>query len=367
MSDRQPTANSAAQGTHFAIPYCQFLDAEGRAIAPLPDCARDLDRLRRLYRTMVLVRTLDQRAVALQRTGQLGTYASSLGQEAIGAVLGDAMQPEDVLLPSYRETAALIRRGVAMDQLLLYWGGDERGMAWEDNREDFPLCIPIASQVPHAAGVAFAFKYRRQPRVAVCVLGDGGTSKGDFYEGLNLAGAWKLPLLCVVIDNQWAISVPRAAQSGASTLAQKAIAAGIGCEVVDGNDTLALVERLTLALDRVRSGEPWLIEARSYRLSDHTTADDASRYRDKAELEHHWAREPVIRLRRYLEQAGAWDPDQEQALATSCIAEVEEAVASYLAVPPPEPGAIFDYLYETLPEALRWQRDQALAGGQGCG
>ena len=194
-----------------------------------PECPEALSGvLVRLYRQMVLTRLFDQKAVALQRTGRIGTYAPTLGQEAIGVAIGALMQAEDVLVPYYRDTAVQLMRGVKMEEILLYWGGDERGSAFADPAvaEDFPLCVPIATQALHACGVASAFKIRGEHRVAVTTCGDGATSKGDFLEALNVAGAWQLPVVFVVNNNQWAISVPRRIQCGAPTLAQKAIGAG---------------------------------------------------------------------------------------------------------------------------------------------
>jgi pyruvate dehydrogenase E1 component alpha subunit len=179
----------------------RFLDPEGRAVRPLPAFAEEPGALISLYRAMALTRTFDAKAIALQRTGRLGTYASSLGQEAVAVGIGAAMTPEDVLLPSFRELGAQILRGITLDELLLFWGGDERGSNFKGPREDFPICVPVGSHGPHAAGVALAFKLRRQLRVAVCVLGDGATSKGDVYEAMNLAGVWRLPLVFVVNNN----------------------------------------------------------------------------------------------------------------------------------------------------------------------
>ena len=236
------------------IPFTRYLDADGRPCAELPPCAEDAELLERLYRQMVLTRLFDQKAVALQRTGRIGTYAPTLGQEAIGVALGALMRAEDVLVPYYRDTAVQLMRGVRMEEILLYWGGDERGSDFADPaaREDFPLCVPIATQALHACGVASAFKMRGQPRVAVTTCGDGATSKGDFLEALNVAGAWQLPVLFVVNNNQWAISVPRGIQCGAPTLAQKALGAGFVGEQVDGNDILAVHARMQAALERAR-------------------------------------------------------------------------------------------------------------------
>ena len=220
-----PKQTGAHVAATFSIPFSRFIDATGDMVDPLPNFAQDRETLVSLYRAMVLTRVFDEKAVALQRTGRLGTYASSLGQEAVGVGVASAMKPEDVLLPSFRDQSAMLWRGVTMTELLLYWGGDERGSDFKGPREDFPVCIPVASQFPHAAGVALAMKLGRQPRVAVAIGGDGSTSKGDFYEALNIAGVWKLPVVFVINNNQWAISVSRNAQTAAETLAQKAVAA----------------------------------------------------------------------------------------------------------------------------------------------
>lgn len=345
----------------FEVHCTRFLDADGRPVADLPEFARDARVLVPLYRAMLLTRQFDQRAVTLQRTGRLGTYPSSYGQEATEVALGAAMARDDVLLGTYRETGAMLVRGVELHEILAYWGGDERGMDYSGPaapREDFPISVPIATHAPHAVGVAYAFKLRKEPRVAVCVVGDGGTSKGDFYEALNAAGVWQLPLLFVVVNNQWAISVPREAQSSAPTLAQKAIAAGIGGEQVDGNDAIAVYHAVQQALERARrGGGPHLIEALTYRLSDHTTADDARRYRTELEVERARALDPVPRLRAYLEREGVWNDADEEALRAEHARLVDAAVEAYLQAPPPAPGAMFEHLFETLPAALEPQRE----------
>lgn len=346
--------------TSFSIDHTGFLNPQGEATGPLPPFALDSASLVDMYRAMVLTRLFDKKAVALQRTGQLGTFPSAIGAEAIGVGLASAMRAEDVLVPSYRDHAAQLLRGVSMIEILLYWGGDERGSDFAVPRHDFPNCVPIASQVCHAAGAAYACKLRREPRVAVCMAGDGATSKGDFYEGMNLAGVWQAPLVIVISNNQWAISLPRRAQSAAATLAQKAIAAGIEGLQVDGNDAIAVRHVAQQALDKARSGGgPTLIEAITYRLGDHTTADDASRYRDAAEVQQQWLREPVARLRNYLARLGAWDKDREISLHQECTARVEQAVADFQRVPPPGADAMFDHLYAALPETMEPQRAMA--------
>lgn len=346
----------------FEIHYSQFLDPHGRAVRePLPEFARDPAGLIPLYRWMVLMRAYDAKAIALQRTGQLGTFASLLGHEAVQAGIGSAMMAEDVFLMTYRENGVQLMRGVTLKELFLYWGGDERGSDYAVPRGDFPICITIAAHVTHAAGVAYAIKLRREQRVAVCALGDGATSKGDFYEGINAAGAWSLPVVFVVANNQWAISVPRARQSAAATLAQKAVAAGFDGVQVDGNDVIAVRQAMDEALAKARAGGgPTLIEALTYRLSDHTTADDATRYRGPEEVAEAWKLEPLLRLRTHLTASGVWDKAKEDALLRECNEQVQAAAQAYLDTPAPTADQMFNHLYATLPAALLKQRAQAL-------
>jgi pyruvate dehydrogenase E1 component alpha subunit len=354
----------------FRIEHTRYLDADGVPTQPLPDFANDPDALAAFYRAMVLTRAFDSKAVALQRTGKLGTFASSVGQEAIGVGLASAMRPEDALFPSYRDHAAQLLRGVTMTESLLYWGGDERGSCFAAAPHDFPNCVPIGTQLCHAAGAAYAFHLRREARVAVAIVGDGGTSKGDFYEAMNMAGVWQAPLVIVVNDNQWAISVPRERQSAAQTLAQKAIAAGIEGRQIDGNDVIAVHDAARSALAKARSGGgPTLIEALTYRLGDHTTADDATRYRDPELVAKMWQAEPIARVRKYLLSLGAWDKAREEQLIQDCQRSVEAAVQAYLAVAPPDVSAMFDHIYAALPHSLGEQLAMArqFAGGQGNG
>jgi pyruvate dehydrogenase E1 component alpha subunit len=344
----------------FQITYLQRVDADGVVQGELPAFARDDAQLIEMYRLMTLCRIFDAKAINLQRTGKLGTYAPCTGHEATHVAVGAAMRAEDVLFPVYREYGTQIWRGVTLAEILVYWGGDERGTNFAVPREDFPWCVPIGSQAPHAAGAAMAFKIRKQPRCAVAYIGDGGTSQGAFYEALNLAGARALPAVFVIVNNGWAISVPVGEQTGAQTLAQKGIAAGMPGVQVDGNDAIAVREVMESALARARSGAgPTVIEALTYRLSDHTTADDASRYRPAAELESAWLREPLLRMRKLLEARGAWDAQREQQLRASCAAEVETAVQAYFAHPRPDGDSMFTHLFARLPAALQEQRDTA--------
>jgi 2-oxoisovalerate dehydrogenase E1 component alpha subunit len=344
----------------FEIQHHQFLDPQGRALGTLPEFTRDAAEMVKMYRLMTLVRAFDTKAINLQRTGKLGTYASCLGHEATHVGVGAAMRADDVLVPVYREYGAQFWRGVKMSEVLLYWGGDERGSNFAASRHDYPWCVPIGSQALHAAGAAMAMKIRGEQRCAVTFIGDGGTSQGAFYEALNLAGARALPVVFVIVNNKWAISVPIESQTATRTLAQKAIAAGIPGVQVDGNDVVAVRQIVADALATARKGGgPTVIEAVTYRLSDHTTADDASRYRRANEVKDAWQVEPLIRLRAHLIASGAWDDAKEEALKGEVAREVDAAVEEYLTTGKQSTDSMFDYLFARLPKSTRKQRELA--------
>jgi 2-oxoisovalerate dehydrogenase E1 component alpha subunit len=344
----------------FEIALRACLGADGTPCGELPDFAGDAELLRRLYAMMVRARLFDTKAINLQRTGKLGTYPSCLGHEATQVGIGAAMHADDVLFTVYREIGIKFWRGVDMLDILLYWGGDERGTLYRHTPQDFPFCVPIGSQMPHAAGAAWAMQIRGEARCALACIGDGGTSQGAFYEALNLVGAKSLPLVCVIVNNGWAISVPVAAQTAAQTLAQKAIAAGVPAVQVDGNDVLIVRQSVSEAVERARQGGgPTVIEALTYRLSDHTTSDDATRYRGADEVDAAREREPIMRLRTFLQSRGWWDEESEQVLRRRCSEEIEAAVSQYLATAKQSTDSMFDYLYAQLPEGLRAQREEA--------
>jgi pyruvate dehydrogenase E1 component alpha subunit len=351
----------------FKIEYRQVLGPGGDITAREPPTfAADRDEALRMYRAMTRARLFDAKAVNLQRTGQLGTYASCLGHEATHIGVAAAMRPEDVLAPVYREVGTQLWRGVTMAEILTFWGGDERGSDFAHARHDFPWCVPIATQTLHAAGAAMAFKVRREPRCALAYIGDGGTSEGAFYEAINLAGARALPVVFVIVNNGWAISVPVAEQTAARTLAQKAVAAGIPGIQVDGNDVFAVREVVALALARARSGGgPTLVETLTYRLSDHTTADDAGRYRRAEEVKSAWAIEPLIRMREYLYKARWWSEEREKSWLEECAREIDAAVSEYSKGAKPSTDAMFDHLFAELPAHLRGQRATARRYGSG--
>lgn len=342
------------------IPYIAHIDPDGVCADGLPEATPDAHSVIPLYQAMVRIRTLDARCVALHRTGRLGTYSSCLGQEAVGVGVASAMLDDDVLVPSYRDQAAQLVRGVTPVELLLYWGGDERGSDFSGPKRDFPICITVGEHGVQAAGVALGMKIRKDPQVAVCIMGDGASSKGAFYEAINTAGALQVPMVMVVVNNGWAISVPREIQSAAPTLAQKAYAAGIPGVQVDGNDVVAVTNACSQAIERARAGGgPTLIEAVTYRLSDHTTVDDARRYREDAEVSEHWKREPIARIRTFLADQGVWTKADEEALRADCASEVDAAAEEYLATGPQPTEAMFDYLWAELPPDVARQRIQA--------
>lgn len=340
----------------FSLQRIQFLDKDGTWLSTRPEFASD-EWLVQSYKHMVLNRVFDSKAIALQRTGQMGTFPSSLGQEAFGVAIGMALQKDDVFVPYYRDHGAHLLRGHKMSDLLLYWGGDERGSA-HGPKQDFPICVPIATQITHAAGAAAALKIKGQEQLAVVTIGDGGTSKGDFFESLNVAGAWQLPMVVLVNNNQYAISVPRDMQCGAPTLAQKAIGAGIHGVQVDGNDVLAVYQAMLEARERAKEHKgATLIEAMTYRLGDHTTADDASRYRSNEEVKEAWLNEPIKRLQNALVALNLWDGEQEKAWQNECSHKVDEAVQEYLKTEKEPAESMFDHLYQDWPEVMNEQLD----------
>jgi pyruvate dehydrogenase E1 component alpha subunit len=339
-----------------SIEHLAIVDEEGHVDQSLEPAIRPED-LRRLYRTFLLARRFDERMLRLQRQGRIGTFGPIRGHEA--AVLGSiyALRRTDWLIPYYREWPAYMWRGWPLESLILYYAGYSEGMRVPDGLHDLPLCIPIASQVPHAVGVACAARYKGEDSVALVYFGDGASSHGDCQEAMNFAGVFQAPLIFFCLNNQWAISLPRAKQTHARTLAQKAIAYGYPGVQVDGNDLLACYVATKEAVERARRGEgPTLIEALTYRLSLHTTADDPTKYRDEAEVKAWEAREPLPRFRRYLEGKGLLDAAGEAALEAEVEAEIRSAVERAEARMQANLVDVFDHVYAEPTETLRAQR-----------
>ena len=329
------------------------LTPEGQVDRDLEPRIPDAD-LRRLYQMMLAARRLDERCLQLHSQGRLGTYAPGAGQEAasLGAVY--ALTPEDWLVPTFRELAAMLWRGWPMQTWLLFFGGFEAGNQTPQGVNDLPICVPIASQCQYGMGLAWGCKLRGQARVCVTFCGDGGTSEGDFHEALNFAGVYQLPLIVVVQNNGWAISCPRSRQTASATLAQKAIAYGFDGLQVDGNDLLGVIVAVREAVAKARGGGgPTLIEALTYRLGMHTTADDPRKYRTDEEVQAWQRRDPLTRFRTYLQGKRLLDATIEKVIDEEVDAELAAAVRDYEQCRA-DPVAFFQHMYaEPTPELQR--------------
>jgi pyruvate dehydrogenase E1 component alpha subunit len=316
-----------------------------------------------MYRWMSFGRIFDTRMLNLQRQGRIITYAPVAGQEAaqIGSSL--ALQQEDWLFPTYRDGLASIAHGLPAENVLFFFRGHPKAGMVPPGVNVFDQQIGIAEQIPHAVGMAWGMKLRKAKTAVLALFGDGATSEGAFHEGTNFSGVLKAPVVLVCQNNGWAISVPRTSQTASETLAQKAVAYGIVGRLVDGNDVLAMYREVRAALDRARAGEgPTLIEALTYRYGPHSTADDPKRYRSSAELTD-WqdTRDPLLRLRVYLESQGMWDETKQKALEEELRAEVATLVTAGLTEPVQSPESLFDQVYETASPLLEEQRREMLA------
>jgi pyruvate dehydrogenase E1 component alpha subunit len=339
----------------FTIEHLSILDSDGNLDAALePDIPPA--ELKKLYRAMLLGRRLDERMVRLQRQGRIGTFAPIKGQEA--AQLGSiaTLRTTDWMVPSFRETAAMIWRGWPIEKLLLFFAGYVEGGQPGPEQHDLPITIPVSTQLPHAVGLAYAAQYRGDDDVVMAYFGDGATSEGDFHEAMNFAGVWHVPVVFVCQNNQWAISVPLKKQTHSRTLAQKALAYGFPGVQVDGNDVLAVHAASREAVERARAGDgPTLIECVTYRLGVHTTADDPTKYRSEEEVRAWERKDPLTRFRVYLEKKNLLEDGVEPQID----AEIAEAVRRFEAVPPADPLTMFDHVYAELPPHLSAQRAEA--------
>ncbi|MFO0838622.1 MAG: pyruvate dehydrogenase (acetyl-transferring) E1 component subunit alpha [Phycisphaerae bacterium] len=330
-----------------------ILAPDGTVDAKLEPKIPDAD-LRKLYKTMLSSRMLDERCLHMQRQGRIGTYGPSKGQEATPLGVAFCLKKEDWFVPTYRETVGFLWRGWPLDRFMLWWGGHEIGSAIAEGINDLPICVPIASQCQYAMGIAWGSKLRKDGTVCACFCGDGGTSQGDFHEAMNYATVFKVPLVMVVQNNHWAISVPREKQTASQTIAQKAIAYGIDGIQIDGNDILSVIVAAREAVEKARAGGgPSLIEAVTYRLAMHTTADDPKKYRSEEEVKQWEARDPLPRFRTYLKNKGLLDEKIEKVIEEEIRRELDEAVVKYEAYQH-NPYELFDYMFaERTPELER--------------
>ena len=316
--------------------------------------------LRRIYGLMATTRAADIKAFKLQRQGRMGTYAPSRGHEACQIGSAFAMGKDDWLFPYFRDLGMYIALGYPLALYYHYWMGHEAGLRTPEGLNIFPLAIPVASQIPHAVGAGMAANIRRLSLAVVTTFGDGATSEGDFHEALNYAGVFKTPNVFICYDNQFAISVPRSKQTAAATIAQKAVAYGFPGVLVDGNDVLAVYAAVREAAGRARTGGgPTLIEAFTYRLADHTTSDDATKYRDGGDVAAWEKKDPILRFRAHLKTRGLWDEAFEKSVQDEAAATVEKAVAEAEAMPPASLEDLFAYTYASMPPGLKEQLDEA--------
>ncbi len=335
----------------------EILDKDGRADEALVP-ALPGEELVRLHKLMLRMRRFDEKALTLQRQGRMGTWGSLRGQEACQAGLAANLRREDWLAPSFREHGVMISAGVSMHQVYAIWRGDERGHLFPAEVHCLPVSVPVGSQLLHAVGVGMGLGLRgEKSAVAVGFAGDGASSEGDFHEALNFGGVFKARTLFFIQNNQWAISVPFRKQTAAATIAQRAHGYGLPGVQVDGNDVLAVYAATRKALDHVRAGHgPYLVECLTYRMENHTTADDHTRYRKAEEVAYWRERDPVDRMRRFLAARKLWDEAREAAYLEEVAAEVEGAVALLESTPKAPPTDIVDYMYARRPWFLEEQR-----------
>ncbi|KAB3529302.1 pyruvate dehydrogenase (acetyl-transferring) E1 component subunit alpha [Alkaliphilus serpentinus] len=326
-----------------------IMDPEGNIIEKDLMPQLEDEKLLELYKMMLLTKVVDTKALQYQRQGRMLTYAPNRGQEA--AQLGSiaATEERDWLVPAFRELGAWLYKGVSLEQIYLYWYGNEEGSKFPENINMLPVAVPIASQINHAAGLAMASRYKKEDAVTMAYVGDGGTSHGEFHEGMNFAAVFDAPLVVIIQNNQYAISVPRHVQTRTKTLAEKAVAYGIPGIQVDGNDIFAVYVAAKEAVERARRGEgPTLIEAVTYRLGPHTTSDDPTIYREDEEVEEWAKKDPILRFKKFLINKELWSVEQDEKeieayeeLVNNTFKKVENSKEVPL-------EDIFAYQYETM-------------------
>lgn len=351
-----------------AIENVSILDVDGKFDHELGDGLIPNDDVVRLYRHMTVCREFDHFAFKLQRSGRMGTYPQNWGQEATSTGAAYCMLRQDWLVTCYRENAGMFWRGLPMEYILWHWMGDERGNRIPDDLRITPIAIPIGTQMLHASGLAWASKIKKENAVSVTFFGDGASSEGDFHEAINFATTLKLPVVFFCQNNGWAISTPRTRNVAAEVVAQRGLAYGAHCVQCDGNDLFAVVKVMNDAIERARNENVvTFVEGVTYRLGDHTTADDARRYRDNDDLEEWKKRDPLLRLEKFLRAEKLWDDAKQEALIASAKKTIAEVVKRAEAITKPEGTDIFDYTFAELPEALRRQREAMETTSLGVG
>jgi len=333
----------------------QILAENGRA-RPEREPSLPASDLQKLYSLMATTRAADLKALKLQRQGRMGTFAPSLGHEACQVGSAFALQPKDWVFPYFRDLGNYITLGLPLKNYYLYWMGNEEGMRIPAGLNIFTISVPVGSQLPHSVGCAMAMKYRKEQAAVVAYFGDGATSEGDFGEALNFAGVFRTPNVFICFNNQYAISTPVRQQTAAKSIAEKATAFGFNGIRADGNDVLAMYSLTREALEKARTGGgPTLIEAFTYRIGNHTTSDDASRYRMEAEVKEWSRRDPIERFRLYLKDKGLWDETFESRVQREAEDLINKAVEEAESTPPPRPEDLFIHTYEEMTPELNNQ------------
>jgi pyruvate dehydrogenase E1 component alpha subunit len=339
----------------------QVVDATGRMDESLDPKLSEAELLR-VHRAMVLTRKLDVRMLAMQRQGEMGTFAPGLGQEATQIGQIEPLRASDWFSPSYRSFGAQLWRGWTIDGLMLLWDGFFEGFAVPEGINDLPFSIVIGSHPPMAAGIAMAMKTRGDDSVVLTNFGDGALSQGPVLESLNFAAVFKAPIVFVVENNGWAISVPTEKQSATKHLAARGHGFGIPAITVDGNDVLAMIVACREAVDRARRGEgPTLVEAVTYRMEVHTTADNPKVYRRDEDVEPWKAKDPIARFEKHLVARGLLDEARIEAIAAECEHEVIEGREKFRARAKAAPREVFDFMFAELPPELEAQKREYLA------
>ena len=339
------------------VEYIQIMDENGNIDEKLMPAELNDEKIIDMYKYMLFARNLDAKTLSLQRQGRVYTFAPLLGEEATQIGVAFAMKKEDILVPSFRQHGIFLARGLPLANHFIYWKGYEEGNIALKEINSTPFAVPVSTQMPHAVGIAFSQKYQGKNASVVAYIGDGGTSEGDFYESINFAGVYKLSLVTIIENNQWAISMPRSGQTAAQTLAQKAIAAGIDCIQVDGNDVIAVYKA---ASDAIKSGKPALIECVTYRLGMHTTSDDPTKYRTDEEVKKWEQKDPIKRVRVYLEKKNLWNDKLESDEIQSQMDKINKAVEEAESFKP-DPVSMFKNVYSFMPEIISEEMDSAIS------
>lgn len=309
------------------------------------------------YKNMLFARTADLQTVSYQRQGRIYTYPPNWGQEAIAGAVSQVIREQDWLVPAFRELGAWLAKGATLKEIFLYFMGNEDGSRFENAHHLLPVSVPIASQLTHAVGIGYAAKYKNIDEVVYAFVGDGGTSQGDFHEALNFAEVWKVPVIFIVQNNQFAISVPLKMQTASKNIAIKSLAYGMKGIKVDGNDFFAMLKALQESLAYIKQGKgPVLIEAVTYRKGAHTTSDDPTKYRTKEEEEFWDKTDPLKRLKLYLESKSLWDDKKELQAMDEYKAEIERQFVEAESYQAYKLDDVFDYTYVELPESLKLQK-----------